>query len=68
MKTLNISNNNLSEINPKLSVLDNLARLSIEGNPLKSLKPAMRTAGAKVLKEFLKTKLNDADIAKEEQK
>jgi Leucine-rich repeat (LRR) protein len=59
MKTLKISNNNLGDINPRLSLLDNLVRLSIEGNPLKRLKPAMRTAGAKALKEFLKLQLGD---------
>lgn len=59
LKTLKISNNNLGDINARLSLLDNLVRLSIEGNPLKRLKPAMRTAGAKALKEFLKLQLGD---------
>jgi Leucine-rich repeat (LRR) protein len=59
MKTLKVSNNNLANINARLGLLDNLVRLSIEGNPLKRLKPAMRTAGAKDLKEFLKLQLGD---------
>jgi len=53
MKTLKVSNNDLGDINPRIALIDSLVRISIEGNPLKRLKPAMRTAGAKVLKEFL---------------
>jgi Leucine-rich repeat (LRR) protein len=68
LKTLKISNNNLSDINPKLSLLDSLMRLSIEGNPLRSLKPAMRNAGAVELKKFLKMRLGDEEILKEEKK
>jgi Leucine-rich repeat (LRR) protein len=42
LKTLKISYNNLSDINPKLALIDSLVRISIEGNPLKAFKPAMR--------------------------
>ena len=68
LKTLKISNNNLSDINPKLSLLDSLMRLSIEGNPLRSLKPSMRNAGAVELKKFLKMRLGDEEIFQEEKK
>ena len=68
LKTLKISNNNLCDINPKLSLLDSLMSLSIEGNPLRSLKPSMRTSGAVELKKFLKMRLGDEDIFKEEKK
>ena len=44
---------------PNVSLLDNLVRLSMEGNPLKRLKNVMRTAGAKALKEFLKLQLGN---------
>ena len=63
LKTLTISNNDLSDINPKLSLLDSLVRITIEGNPLRSIKPAMRNAGAVQLKKFLKLRLDDSEIA-----
>ena len=46
LKTLSISNNNLSDIDPHVALLPNLIRISIEGNPLRAIKPAMRSAGA----------------------
>ena len=59
IKTLTISNNNLSDIDPKISLIDSLVRINIEGNPLRSIKPAMRNAGANELKAFLKMRLGD---------
>jgi Leucine-rich repeat (LRR) protein len=46
LKTLQISNNDLNNLDPRLSLLPDLLRLSIEGNPLRSIKPAMRSANA----------------------
>ena len=66
LKTLTISNNNLSDLNPKLSLLDSLMRLSLEGNPLRSIKPSMRNKGAVEIKKFLKMRLGDEEILKEE--
>lgn len=68
LKTLKISNNSLSDINPKVALIDSLVRISIEGNPLKSFKPAMRQANAKELKEFLQMKLKDEEIRAFDQK
>lgn len=68
MKTLTISNNNLSDIDPRISLIDSLVRIAIEGNPLRSIKPAMRNAGANELKAFLKMRLGDEVIAKEDKK
>ena len=67
LKTLKISNNDLSDINPKISILDSLVRIALEGNPLRSIKPAMRNAGAVELKKFLKLRLADDEIIKAEQ-
>jgi Leucine-rich repeat (LRR) protein len=64
---LKISNNDLSDINPKISILDSLVRIALEGNPLRSIKPAMRNAGAVELKKFLKLRLADDEIIKAEQ-
>ena len=66
LKTLKISNNNLSNINPKISLIDSLVRIALEGNPLRSLKPAVRNSGAVELKKYLKMRLDDDVIAKEE--
>jgi Leucine-rich repeat (LRR) protein len=68
LKTLKISNNNLGNINPKLSLLDSLVRINIEGNPLRSIKPAIRNAGAIELKKYLKMRLGDQTILEEEKK
>lgn len=68
LKTLTLSNNNLSDINPKLSLIDNLTRLSLEGNPLRSIKPNMRNKNAVEFKKYLKNRLDDEVINKEEQK
>lgn len=42
--------------------------MAIEGNPLRSIKPAMRNAGAVELKKFLKMRLGDEEVFKEEKK
>jgi len=39
-----------------------LLRISIEGNPLRSIKPSMRTANAVNLKQYLKLRLDEADV------
>ncbi len=46
LKTLKVSNNNLGDINPRISLLPQLVRINIEGNPLKCIKTTMRNAGA----------------------
>jgi Leucine-rich repeat (LRR) protein len=61
LMTLTISNNELSNINPRISLLNNLVRLNIEGNPLRSIKPAMRSANAVVLMKYLKLRLEEGD-------
>jgi hypothetical protein len=49
----------LSDIDPHVALLPNLIRISIEGNPLRAIKPAMRSAGAGQLKKYLKDRLSD---------
>jgi hypothetical protein len=44
-------------------LLENLVRISLEGNPLKSLKASMRGAKADELKKYLKLKLGEGDEA-----
>lgn len=46
LKTLKVSNNDLHDINPRISLLPALVRINIEGNPLKAIKSTMRNAGA----------------------
>jgi Leucine-rich repeat (LRR) protein len=59
LKTLNIANNDLSDIDPYLGNMVNLVRISIEGNPLRSLKPAIREAGCAQLKKYLQARMTD---------
>ena len=66
LKTLTLSNNDLSDINPRLSLMPNLVRINIEGNPLRRIKPAMRSAGAVELKKYLKMRLEENDVQTEE--
>ncbi len=66
LKTLTLSNNDLSDINPRLSLMPNLVRINIEGNPLRRIKPAMRSAGAVELKKYLKMRLEENDVQAEE--
>ena len=66
LKTLKISNNNLSDINPKIALLPLLVRINIEGNPLKSVKSTMRNAGAEQLKQYLKMRIEESEVQKEE--
>lgn len=66
LKVLKISNNDLSDINPKLSLIDSLDRMNIEGNPLRKFKPSMRNTTAGELKKYLKSRLGEDTIAKEE--
>jgi Leucine-rich repeat (LRR) protein len=62
LKTLQISNNDLNSLDPRLSLLPELTRISIEGNPLKSIKPSVRSANAVQLKQYLKTRLDESRI------
>jgi hypothetical protein len=41
-------------------------RINIEGNPLKCIKSNLRNAGAEELKKYLKLRLSENEIAKEE--
>lgn len=66
LKTLKISNNDLADLNPRISLLPDLVRINIEGNPLKCIKSSLRGAGAEQLKKYLKTRLSENEITKEE--
>ena len=62
LKTLSISNNDLGTLDPRLSLITSLVRINIEGNPLKSIKTQIRSAGAEQLKAYLKTRLTENEI------
>lgn len=66
LKTLQVSNNDLGDLDPRLALLPHLVRLSVEGNPLKCIKSSVRNAGAEPLKKYLKMRLTEAEVAKEE--
>ena len=67
LKTLKMTNNNLSTINLKIGLMQELL-WSIKGNPLSSLKPALRNAAAIELKKYLKARLTVEEIEQEETK
>ena len=68
LKTLKVSNNNLSDKNPRISMMPNLVRINIEGNPLKCIKSTMRNAGAEQLKKYLRMRLDEGEVQIEENK
>ena len=66
LKTLQVSNNDLGDLDPRLALLPHLVRLSVEGNPLKCIKTSVRNAGAEALKKYLRMRLSEAEVAKDE--
>jgi len=48
--------------------MPDLLRISIEGNPLRSIKPSMRTANAVQWKKYLKLRLEESEVNAEENK
>jgi Leucine-rich repeat (LRR) protein len=68
LRTLKVSNNDLHDINPRISLLPQLVRINIEGNPLKCIKSTMRNAGAEQLKRYLKMRIDEGEVQVEEQK
>ena len=54
LKTLDVSNNDLLDLPNELGFLAGLVRISFIGNPIKTIKPALRDSGAEVLKQFLR--------------
>ena len=62
LTTLNLQNNDLNSIPNTLGLMNNLVRLNIEGNPLKRLVGKMRNCSTEELKNYLKTRITDADL------
>ena len=62
LTTLNLQNNDLNSIPNTLGLMNNLVRLNIEGNPLKRLVGKMRNCSTQELKNYLKTRITDADL------
>ena len=62
LTTLNLQNNDLNGIPNTLGLMNNLVRLNIEGNPLKRLVGKMRNCTTEELKNYLKSRITDADL------
>ena len=58
MKLLDISNNDLNQLPPELGIMPNLTKIQIEGNPLRSIRMAIRTGGTNRLKKYLSSKID----------
>lgn len=61
LKTLDLTNNDLSDLPNELGLLQNLVRICFIGNPIKSIKPALRESKAEDLKQYLRGRMSDAD-------
>lgn len=57
LKTLDLTNNDLSDIPSEVGLLPKLVRFSVEGNPLKCIRNALKNAGAEVLKKYLRDRI-----------
>lgn len=68
LKTLDISNNDLSDLPSELGLLPGLVRIQLEGNPLKCIRQNVRTAGAEILKKYLREKMDTTQLQQMEKK
>ena len=48
LKTLDLTNNDLTDLPTEIAFLDKLVRLHLEGNSLRIIKHSVRSAGAEV--------------------
>lgn len=53
LKRLDVSNNNLNNLPPQLALMDNLNSLSVEGNPLRTIRREIIAKGTVAIKEYL---------------
>ena len=59
LKTLDISNNDLSDLPSEIGLLPKLVRITLDGNPLKCIRPNIRTGGSEVIKKYLKSRIDE---------
>jgi Leucine-rich repeat (LRR) protein len=65
LKTLDLSNNDFSDIPSEIGYMQKLVRISLEGNPLKCIRSSVRSAGTEGLKKYLRERV-DTEEAKSE--
>jgi len=68
LQTLELGNNDLSDLPISLGLLPNLARVVLDGNPLRRIPPHRRNAGIQALKTWLKSRLNPEEAENAEEK
>ena len=56
LKTLDVSMNQLSTVPVGLGYISSLTRIALDGNILRSIRPAVRNSGAEKLKAYLRTR------------
>ena len=56
LKTLDVSMNNLTTLPVGLGYIASLTRVALDGNVMRSIRPAVRNAGAEKLKAFLRSR------------
>lgn len=62
LKTLDISNNDLSDLPSELGLLPQLVRIQLDGNPLKCIRPNIRSSGVEQLKRYLKDRIDPTKL------
>ncbi len=62
LKTLDLTNNDLQDVPSELGLMNNLVRLSVEGNPLKRIRSNIRTAGAIKLKKYIASRISEDQL------
>lgn len=62
LKLLDLTNNDLNFLPPELGLMHSLSKILIEGNPLKSIRIAIRQGGTSNLKKYLATKIDPEKV------
>jgi len=60
LKTLDISNNDMSDLPCEIGFINSLVRIQIEGNPLKAIRQNIRVGGTNIVKKYLRDKMSPA--------
>jgi Leucine-rich repeat (LRR) protein len=59
LKTLDLSNNELSDLPGELGRIASLTRIALEGNPLRRIRRGLLDQGTEALKRFLRSRLSE---------
>ena len=63
LKTLDLTNNDLSDLPCEIGFINSLVRIQVEATPLKTIRQSIRTGGTNVIKKYLKDKMDPNEKA-----